>query len=391
VQSLHSRHLRKMLIAFTLAAVLIATLAIGLLRATGQSQPPGDEGLRVQGNRIVNAHGAPVLLTGFNNSGAEYACVEGWGIFDAPGGKMTPAIVAAMATWAGANVVRIPVDEQCWLGLPGVKPAYSGATYRRAIERYVSLLNAHGFAAILDLAGAAPGNETVADHDEMPDSHSVAFWRSAATAFRDNPEVLFDLFNEPWPLGDTDSPAAWSCWLNGGCAETSQNGADHYRAVGMQQLVNTIRGTGARNIIIAEGIQYGATLDGWLQYRPRDPAGNLVASVHVYSFNACPNLHCYNGALRRVAARVPLLIGELGPDLAVPYQTLIRSSCPMSDVGHTGFDSTVLRWARQNEVSWIAWSWNPWNDCWALVRNFHGVPTTPYGDLIKSALASQGR
>jgi hypothetical protein len=348
-------------------------------------------GLHVRNNQIVNARGQAVQLTGFNNSGAEYACAEGWGLFDTPDGTITPAIVKAMSTWTGANVVRVPVNEQCWLGLPGVSRGYAGATYRSAIERYISLLNSRGFAVILDLAGTAPGQEKSENQEQMPDSHSAAFWHSAATVYRGNGKVLFDIFNEPWPDNDAGTAAAWKCWRDGGCVQTSQNGGQHYLAVGMQQLVNTVRATGARNIIIAEGIQYAETLDEWLAYRPHDPAGNLVASVHVYSYNQCSNLSCYNGAMKRVSARFPLLIGELGPDLTVPYRSALDSSCPSKDIGHTSFDSTLLTWARQNQVSWTAWSWNSWNDCWSLIRNFTGTPTTPYGRIIKSALERQRR
>jgi hypothetical protein len=347
------------------------------------------EGLHVLGRQIVNASGQAVRLIGFNNSGAEYACEEGWGIFDTPDTTMTSAIVAGMATWTGANAVRLPVDEQCWLGLPGVRKAYAGERYRRAIEQYVSLLNSRGFAVILDLAGTAPGPEKSADQEEMPDAHSVAFWRSAATAFRGNTSVLFDLFNEPWPDNDADTKAAWSCWRDG-CEQMSQNaGHDRYQAVGMQRLVQAVRATGARNIVIAEGIQYAETVDQWLAYRPDDPAGNLIASVHVYSFNDCSSLGCYDGAMKQVATRVPLLIGELGPDLTVPYSPGLDSSCPSRDVGDTGFDAALLSWAARSEVSWTAWSWNPWGDCWSLVANFGGTPAGRYGVMIKTALLAQ--
>jgi endoglucanase len=347
------------------------------------------QGLRVSGGKIVNAGGRAVRLTGFNNSGAEYACEEGWGIFDTPQGTMTRAIVAAMASWAGANAVRVPVNEQCWLGLPGVRPAYAGASYRHAIEQYVALLNAYGFAVILDLAGTAPGAEKSANQEQMPDSHSVAFWQSAAVTFRGNSSVLFDLFNEPWPNSDADTTAAWACWRSGGCTLASSNGGEHYRAVGMQQLVRAVRAAGARNIIIAEGIQHAEAVDKWLTYRPGDPTGNIIASVHVYSFNRCSNLRCYNGAMKRLAARVPMLIGELGPDLTVPYTTALDNYCPPADVGKTAFDSTLLNWASSNKVSWTAWSWNPWGDCWSLVKNFAGAPASAYGLIIKSALAGQ--
>jgi endoglucanase len=357
-------------------------------RTTGGAAAPV-QGLHVSGNQVVNASGKAVRLIGFNNSGAEYACEEGWGIFDTPQTTMPRAIVAAMATWAGANAVRVPVNERCWLGLAGIKPAYAGARYQRAIERYVSLLNADGFAVILDLAGTAPGTETSANQEAMPDSYSVAFWRSAATAFKANTSVLFDLFNEPWPDNSADSAAAWSCWRDGGCTQVSQNGGEHYQAAGMQQLVSTIRGTGARNIVVAEGIQYAETVDQWLKYRPRDPTGNLIASVHVYSFNGCSSVRCYDGAMKMLAARVPMLIGELGPDLTVPYSRALDRSCPAAEVGDTPFDSALLNWARSNKVSWTAWSWNPWGDCWSLVKDFTGAPASPYGVLVRSALAQQ--
>jgi hypothetical protein len=343
----------------------------------------------VQGNQIVNAHGQPVRLIGFNSSGAEYACEEGWGIFDTPTTGMPASTVAAMAAWTGANVVRVPVDEQCWLGLAGVERAYAGARYQHAIEAFVALLNAYGFAVVLDLAGTAPGAERSANQEEMPDQHSLAFWRSGASIFGHNDAVLFDLFNEPWPDGDSGSAAAWQCWRNGGCLETSQNGGERYIAVGMQQLLYTVRATGARNIVIAEGIQYGETVDQWLRYRPNDPTGNLIASTHVYSFNDCSDLACYNGPMRTVAQRVPLFIGELGPDLTTAYTAQLDVSCPRGDVGSSGFDDQLLGWAAHNGVGWAAWSWNPWGDCWSLVANWSGRPTVPYGQLVRSALLSQ--
>jgi endoglucanase len=164
----------------------------------------------------------------------------------------------------------------------------------------------------------------------------VAFWRSAATAFRDNSLVLFDLFNEPWPDNDSGRPAAWECWRNGGCITDSQNGPDRYPAIGMQALVDAVRGVGARNILIAEGIQYAETIDQWLRYRPYDPDRNLVASVHVYSLNNCSSPACYDGNMKRTVRAVPLLIGGFGPDLTVSYSAILDNSCPARDVGRTG-------------------------------------------------------
>lgn len=380
------------LLAASLGIAVTATVVV--TTETG-NQPAGHGGganpaaLRVDDNRIVNSRGQVVRLTGFNNSGAEYACVEGWGIFDTPTTTVSLALVKAMRTWTGANVVRLPVNEQCWLGLPGIPAAYSGARYREAITQYIAWLTSNGFAVILDLAGTAPGSELSNNQEMMPDAHSLDFWRSAATTFRDNPLVLFDLFNEPWPDNAADTTAAWTCWLNGGCVQPSRNGPDSYPAVGMQQLVNTVRAAGARNIVIAEGIQYAESVSQWLTYRPNDPDGNLVASVHVYSFNACSSLACYNGSMKTVSEHVPMLIGEFGPNLTVPYKPALDNNCPSSDIGSTSFDSTLLGWARDNGASWTAWSWNAWGDCWSLILSFDGHSTSPYGLIVRSALRSQ--
>src|SRR5919202_80489 len=53
-------------------------------------------GLHVQGTTLVNGTGEPVRLLGVNRSGTEYACVQGWGIFDGPADA---ASISAMASW----------------------------------------------------------------------------------------------------------------------------------------------------------------------------------------------------------------------------------------------------------------------------------------------------
>jgi hypothetical protein len=346
-------------------------------------------GLHVSGNHIVNSAGHRVRLIGFNNSGAEYACVEGWGIFDvdtATNTSVPVADVVAMASWTGANAVRLSLNEQCWLGIGGVKARYAGARYRHAIETYVSQLTGHGLAVILNLHLSAPGNERSLNQEPMPDAHSLPFWSQVASAFKSNTAVLFDLFNEPWPDNQSTSAMAWTCWRDGGCRQTSQNGGERYTAVGMDQLIAAVRSTGAHNIVMAGGVNYASSLTRWLRDEPIDPDHELAASVHVYSFNGCVTAHCYDQTLSAVARHVPLVIGEFGPDLTVGYSASLDSSCPMRADGKTGFDATLLRWAKSHDASWTAWTWNPWGDCWSLVKGFSGHPTSPYGVVVRKAL-----
>jgi endoglucanase len=384
------------LVAAGLGAPLVTTAAAVTKTPVAQRATPaavaasGHEalGLHVDGNRIVNANGQRVQLHGFNNSGAEYACMEGWGIFDdqvSPFTSIPSAEVAAMASWHGANAVRLSLNEQCWLGLAGVPSQYAGAHYRQAIEKYVTLLNAKGFAVILNLHNSAPGNETSLNQEPMPDAHSITFWKQVAKAFKGNTSVLFDVFNEPWPDNQALTSAAWKCWRDGGCTQTSQNGGKSYTAVGMNQLIAAVRSTGARNIIMAGGLNFASSLNKWLKYEPRDPDHELAASLHIYSFGGCTTIGCYNGAPSKVAKHVPLVIGEFGSDLTVGYST-IASGCSPSYSGTTGFDAALLKWATAHHASWLAWTWNDWSDCNALVTDYAGHATTPYGARVRVAL-----
>jgi endoglucanase len=291
-----------------------------------------------------------------------------------------------MRAWKGANAVRLQLNEQCWLGIAGVKRQYGGARYRHAIATYVHQLTRSGFAVILNLHLSAPGQEASTNQEQMPDHHSIKFWRQVARRFSSNQAVLFDLFNEPWPYHQSRSANAWRCWRDGGCRLTSSNGGRRYRAVGMNQLIDAVRGAGAHNVVLAGGLNYAASLGKWLRFEPHDPDHNLAASIHLYSFNTCTTPSCFDRAPARVARRVPLYIGEFGPDLTVGYSSELNANCPSDDVGDTGFDAGVIKWARQHGASWTAWTWNPWHDCWALVRSFKGRPTSPYGHLIRGTL-----
>src|SRR5438445_502366 len=112
-----------------------------------------------------------------------------------------------MASWH-INTVRVPLNEDCWLGINGTPDAFSGSNYRDAIVAYVGRLHAAGLYAIVDLhwsaQGTLPADGRTGQGRQMADrDHAPAFWRSVATTFRTDPAVVFHLFNEPhditWP------------------------------------------------------------------------------------------------------------------------------------------------------------------------------------------------
>src|SRR5258708_17982099 len=153
------------------APLLLPVLASAMLAATlpattGFAATPLS--IAVSGSHLVDGNGATIPLLGVNRSGTEYDCIHGWGIFDAPNDATS---VAAMASWH-INAVRVPLNEDCWLDINGVNPAYAGASYQTAIQSYVNLLHQNGMYAILDLHWNAPGRPQSTATRVMPSADS---------------------------------------------------------------------------------------------------------------------------------------------------------------------------------------------------------------------------
>ena len=347
------------------ALLVVAAVAACQDSSAGVQLPPGPTpapAVHVQGNRLADTAGRPVRLRGVNRSGAEYACAQGWGIFDGPSDS---ASVRAIASWR-ANVVRLPLNETCWLGINGVPAAYSGASYQKAIADFVALLNRNGLVVILDLHWTAAETAKALAQAPMPNrDHTSEFWRQVATAYGHNNAVIFDLFNEPFPDNNADTPEAWRCWRDGGtCSGMS------FQAAGMQELVSTVRGTGATNVILLGGVQYAATPSQWVANEPTDPLNNLAASWHIYNFSWCHTSSCWDGQAAPVAQRVPLVLGELG----------------QNDRGRMFVDS-LMDWMDARSGSYLAWTWDVWNSVWDLITSYDGTPTS-YGATFQARFAS---
>ena len=335
--------------------------------------------VRVQHGRLVGRHGEPVRLLGVNRSGTQYQCVQGGGVFDGPTDETA---LRAIRDW-GSNAVRVALNEHCWLGINGITPA-GGEAYRTAIHDYVDRLNAVGLRVILDLHWNAPGEELQTDQQPMADrDHAPDFWRSVAATFRDNRSVVFDLYNEPHPADNTDpqGPAAWACVRDGGtCPDVP------FVAAGMQELLDAVRSTGARNVVMVGGPQYAGQLDQWRDYRPHDPSRQLAASIHIYfntpdspEWSPCYLQTCWEQTIAPLASHTPVVIGELGERDC--------SSGLIDGTMMTPAQDSLLDWADDHGVSYLAWSWMT-SDCAgepALISDYDGTPTA-YGAGIRDHL-----
>src|SRR5947209_4983956 len=115
---------------------LAAGLLLAALLPLGTSLPghAATLSISVSGNQLMDAGGGPIQVRGVNRSGTEYACVQGFGPFDGPSDA---ASVQAIASWH-VNIVRVLLNEDCWLGINGApNGGYSAATYQQDIVNYV--------------------------------------------------------------------------------------------------------------------------------------------------------------------------------------------------------------------------------------------------------------
>jgi hypothetical protein len=318
-------------------------------------------GLHVQGNSLVDSQGKQVILHGVNRSGSEYSCVQGQNVFDGPSDA---ASIQAIAAWK-ANAVRVPMNEDCWLGINGV--GVGGAAYQQAIKNYVNTITAAGLYVVLDLHWSAPGTTKATGQQVMADmDHSVAFWTSVAQTFKSSSNVIFDLYNEPQGI-------SWSCWKNGG---SSCQGAP-FPIAGMQTLVNAVRAAGATNVVMLGGVGYSNDLSGWLANKPTDSANNLVASWHAYGKNACQDANCWNNQVGAVMKSVPIITGEFG-------ESYDSSICGVT------FDTALTNWLDAHKTGYLAWTWNTWGtSCGnlSLITNYNGTAKSPNGVWYKAHLA----
>jgi hypothetical protein len=281
----------------------------------------------------------------------------------------------AIASWH-MNLIRVPLNEDCWLGINGVE--VGGGTYQAAIAHEVELAHQAGLYVILDLHWSAPGAQRAVSQNPAPDEdHSPSFWDEVANAYKDDPAVIFDLYNEPYDYWGTSSNP-WAGWRDGDVqtqyvtAGTSYTVHASWRTAGTQQLVDVIRARGATNPILVNGLDWANDDSGWLAHAPGDPARQLIAGAHIYGGQGCSTTPCWNNVYGAIESRYPVLIGETGDLAAGPAQFL----------------PGLLRYADAHHWSYAVWTWNPWqNPQNILISNWSGTPTTGEGAVVRSELA----
>jgi hypothetical protein len=166
---------------------------------------------------------------------------------------------AAAAFWC-ANTVRFGVDQDVVTGR-----GRKATAYLSAIEKVVAHAEKDGLVAVLSMSRGQKKGEP------MPTARTLAAWRTLAQKYGDDPQVIFDIWNEPQRV-------TWPQWRNGGLL-------DGHAFYGMEAVARYLRGLGARNLLWVQGVVKGTTLR-------QIPAYHLTSvGTVVYSFHHPPAPH----------------------------------------------------------------------------------------------------
>jgi hypothetical protein len=319
--------------------------------------------LHVVGNRLETADGKVVWLQGLSVDSMQWA---------AGGEHILQTIPVAVDQWK-ANVIRLPVMDHFWFGRgPWQNPAEGGMAYRKLVDAAVDAAASRGAYLVLDLHGFG-----------WPTEKDVAFWKDAALRYKNHPAVLFEVFNEPHSV-------SWTIWRDGGALKSKENKFTDVNVAenkakpvgdttpGMQALVDVVRSTGARNLVIAGGLDWGYDLSGVVDgYALEDPRGNgVVYSSHVYPWKSGWQRNTLDAA-----AKHPIFVGEVGCQVKpMPWQ--------QSTEDPSTWGPDVIGMIQKYKLNWTGFSFHP-TCAPSVISDWNYTPTPYWGVYVRDALSGK--
>jgi len=322
--------------------------------------------LHVTGNQILRPDGTPVWLQGVNVVSLE---------FRVQGEHVLRAAQLAVDEWK-SNIVRLPVKEEYWFGRHRDQKD-GGAAYRELVDAAINIIANRGAYVLLDL-----------HRFRAPRPEHVEFWSDAARRYQNHPAILFDLFNEAHGI-------SWDVWRDGGYVPKKEGVAEEdsflspeekikqglgYESPGMQKLVDAVRATGAKNIVVAGGLDWAYDLTGIAHGYALDDRGGhgIVYSTHIYPWKT--------GWVEKalvVADKYPILVGEVGCDVKkMPFIPPERHEDPYT------WAPDMIAFIQKHKLHWTAFSFHP-RATPVLISDWEFTPTPFWGVFVKEALAGK--
>jgi endoglucanase len=292
--------------------------------------------LQVSGNQIVNAEGSVVLLKGLMPPDPARLHSEN---------KFSRDFFSGMRE-TGANVIRIPVHPENWVNDKDYLWRYLDPIITWAGESNVYvIIDWHYIGNIA--TGAGPEMPDIAD---KPKDLTLEFWQLTARYFREVPNVIFEIYNEPQSIG-----------------------AEEWRSNAVE-IVQAIREQGASQLVIVGGIDYGKDLS-WVIKHPIDDE-NISYASHIYPVHSSSQ---WNYLFGTVAEKYPVLITEWG------FMDENRNTAQSYLAGDGAtYGEPFLEYLNARDIGWVAcWYDDKWEPA-MFTESWKGY--TRYGEFVMQQL-----
>lgn len=320
-----------------LCPLLVACSNLGEPAAASGQDPEPLPLIRVQGNRLVDDMGAPVVLRGVSFSDPDRLDkADRWnrGYFQ------------AAADW-NANLVRFPVHPPAWR--------------ERGMEAYLHLLDQGvewaselGMYVIIDWHSI--GNLVTEQFFRPPRynttrAETLHFWGTIAGRYAGNPTVAFyELFNEPTDFNGTLGRLTWT----------------EHREV-MEEIISAITEHNPDAIPLVAGPDFGYDLSGVSDEPVRRPGVAYVS--HPYPQKREPPWEDeWERDFGFVADTYPVLATEFG------FMSEDSPGAHVPVIGDETYGDAIVGFFESKGISWTAWVFDPvWSP--QLIENWEYEPT----------------
>ena len=323
--------------------------------------PENQSWIAVDGNRLVDQSGNPVILRGFNIADPHKLHRDG---------RWNDEIFDAAKSW-GANAVRIPIHPVSW--------RKNGPSWILArIDEAVHWANARDLYLIIDWHSIGNLDTELFQHPmyETTFSETMNFWRDVALRYRNIPTVaVYELFNEPThnyigvnpeSLGRYD----WNRWREM-----------------MEELIDLVRTYNPRAVPLVAGFDWAYDLREIAERPIRRE--NIAYASHPYPQKGGltePTQETFFAQWDRhwgfAAKEYPLILTEVG----WATSTEPGAHVPVIHDDNT-YGPSLMEYSDRHGISLIVWNLDP---DWApsVIKDWDYTPTTQ-GRFFKEALTSR--
>lgn len=200
-----------------------------------------------------------------------------------------------------------------------------------------------GFAILLVMDAQQDG---MPDLKCMPSASTARAWKTLGPSVAHSRDVMLELFNEPCKKRNADNQKEWTS--------------------GMQMLVDAVRGSGAQNILLLDGLDWARATNDLFPTIHDSAHDRLALAVHPYLTPAFSTVKHWHDNFGASAEKYPLIASEWN---ATPTNGCVGPSTPAVAL-------SLVRYLESIKIGLIEWGIE--SEHGRIVKDHVGYEPTDY-------------